>query len=77
MSKHRGASRLEARDVRFALAHRIKMAVPSESVLGGTVLTAGNSGNVGVGGPPPAKRSAGLIAHQQRMALIDKNLKKL
>jgi len=51
------------------------MAVPSESLLGGTVLSS-NIAMGASGGQPPSKRPA-LVAHQQRMALIDKTLKKL
>lgn len=77
---------MEARDVRYTLAHRLGMAVPSDSVLGGTVLSgsggvassaAGASAGATSGGPTGGKRSAGFVAHQQRMALIDKTLKKL
>jgi hypothetical protein len=60
------------------LANKLKMAVPSESLLGGTILSAnpmGPSTGGGGGGPPPSKRPA-LMAHQQRMALIEKSLKK-
>uniref|UniRef100_A0A914H1J7 Transcription initiation factor TFIID subunit 12 n=1 Tax=Globodera rostochiensis TaxID=31243 RepID=A0A914H1J7_GLORO len=84
MSNHRGAVQLEARDVRFALSHRLRMAVPFDSSLGGTALAGGAANALNqqlsqssIGGLPPAKRSAGLVAHQQRMALIDKTLKKL
>jgi hypothetical protein len=74
VSRYRGSAKLEARDVRFILANKLKMPVPSESLLGGTVLSNALPGVPG-SGPPASKRPA-LVAHQQRMAVIEKTLKK-
>lgn len=76
VSQHRGSSKIEARDARYILATKFKMAIPSESFLGGTILSNNSMFGGTTGLPPPAKRPA-LTAHQQRMALIDKTLKKL
>lgn len=74
LSRHRVSKRLEAKDVRFALSRRFDVTLPpsdAASLVG--------SGGGGAGGAnavaTPAKRPA--LAHQQRMALIDKTLKKL
>jgi hypothetical protein len=64
---------MEASDVRYVLARNLQMAIPSDSLLGGTIL----SNNITGGSGPPASKRLALMAHQQRMAMVDKTLKKL
>uniref|UniRef100_A0A915DAH6 Transcription initiation factor TFIID subunit 12 n=1 Tax=Ditylenchus dipsaci TaxID=166011 RepID=A0A915DAH6_9BILA len=73
LSKHRGSKRLETKDVRYLLKHKFDMSLPpdAKTPLGGED---GAQSSKAVG--PPAKRPA-LAIHQQRLAVIDKTLKKL
>lgn len=73
LARHRGAKRCEAKDVRFALGRRFDVALPPSDSANVTQTSGGGGGANAVA--PPAKRPA--LAHQQRMALIDKTLKKL
>lgn len=73
LARHRNGGKVEARDVRFILTRKFHMALPTHS----------NAGDVGTGVPgtsssgsgPPSKKPA-VNAHQQRLALIEKTLKK-
>jgi hypothetical protein len=71
--RHRGQKSLEAKDIRFVLGRKFGVLAADPRTLNS------NNSYAALGlpnGPPAAKRQA-LIAHQQRMALIDKSLKKL
>uniref|UniRef100_A0A914M3C3 Transcription initiation factor TFIID subunit 12 n=2 Tax=Meloidogyne TaxID=189290 RepID=A0A914M3C3_MELIC len=85
LCKHRGSTKLEAKDVHFVLANKMKLDVDTES---NGISSVGSSNNNNSGAPvsggtstffqqSPASKRAPLIAHQQRMALINKTIKKL
>jgi transcription initiation factor TFIID subunit TAF12 len=72
LARHRNAPKLESRDVRYVLERQFKMNLPPDpqahaGILAGTSGTASST----VGARRPA-----VTAHQQRMALIEKALKK-
>uniref|UniRef100_A0A915N743 Transcription initiation factor TFIID subunit 12 n=1 Tax=Meloidogyne javanica TaxID=6303 RepID=A0A915N743_MELJA len=84
LCKHRGSTKLEAKDVHFVLANKMKLDVDTES---NGISSVGSSNNNNSGAPvsggtstffqqSPASKRAPLIAHQQRMALINKTIKK-
>ncbi|KAL7070548.1 hypothetical protein ACQ4LE_010407 [Meloidogyne hapla] len=84
LCKHRSSTKLEARDVHFVLANQMKLAIDTESSgISSFGSNNNNSGTTVSGGTStffqqsPASKRAPLIAHQQRMALINKTIKKL
>ncbi|KAI1732125.1 transcription initiation factor TFIID subunit A domain-containing protein [Ditylenchus destructor] len=80
LCKYRGSKRLEGKDVRFLLKRRFDMSVPADPKMpfnsqnGDAAETSNSNSNNSIG--PSPKRPA-LALHQQRLAIIDKSLKKL